>query len=69
MKKVGKLFEELGFNKEASDSVKKAFVKHLIFEARRQEKLRPKSKLPHKESLQMSFDLDQVTECNNKKIS
>ncbi len=30
MKKVGHLMEELGFNKNAPDSVKEAFVKHLI---------------------------------------
>ena len=30
MKSVGQLFEELGFNKEASESTQKAFVKHLL---------------------------------------
>lgn len=33
MKKVGDLMKELGFNDEASDDVKKAFIKHLIKEA------------------------------------
>nr|WP_295904235.1 hypothetical protein [uncultured Bdellovibrio sp.] len=30
MKKIGNLMEELGFNKNAPDSVKEAFIKHLI---------------------------------------
>ncbi len=30
MKKMGTLMAELGFNKEAPDSVKEAFIKHLI---------------------------------------
>lgn len=30
MKRVGKLMSELGFNKDAPDSVKEAFIKHLI---------------------------------------
>ncbi len=30
MKKVGDLFEELGFRKEGSDSVKRAFIENLV---------------------------------------
>ncbi|MNJ91046.1 hypothetical protein D3C87_86900 [compost metagenome] len=30
MKKMGDLMQELGFNKNAPDSVKEAFIKHLI---------------------------------------
>lgn len=30
MKKLGDLMQELGFNKDAPDSVKEAFIKHLI---------------------------------------
>ena len=30
MKKVGKLMQDLGFNKDASDSAKEAFIKYLI---------------------------------------
>lgn len=30
MKKLSELFEELGFQKEGSNAVKEAFVKHLI---------------------------------------
>lgn len=30
MKKIGNLMQELGFNKDAPDSVKEAFIKHLI---------------------------------------
>jgi hypothetical protein len=30
MKKMNELFTELGFNKNAPDSVKEAFIKHLI---------------------------------------
>lgn len=30
MRKIGDIFQDLGFNKDASDDVKKAFVKHLV---------------------------------------
>ena len=30
MKKVGQLMQDLGFNKEGSDSAKEAFIKYLI---------------------------------------
>lgn len=30
MKRVGQLMQEMGFNKDAPDSVKEAFIKHLI---------------------------------------
>lgn len=30
MKKVGEIMKEMGFNKEAPDSVKEAFIKNLI---------------------------------------
>lgn len=30
MKKVGQLMQDLGFNKDASDSAKEAFIKYLI---------------------------------------
>lgn len=30
MKKIGHLMQELGFKKDAPDSVKEAFIKHLI---------------------------------------
>lgn len=30
MKRVGELFEELGFRPDAPDSVKRAFIKHLV---------------------------------------
>ncbi|MNK84907.1 hypothetical protein D3C87_1047690 [compost metagenome] len=30
MKKIGVLMQEIGFNKNAPDSVKEAFIKHLI---------------------------------------
>ncbi|MFK8137365.1 MAG: hypothetical protein AB8E15_03300 [Bdellovibrionales bacterium] len=36
MKQIGQLMEELGFNKDGSDEVKKAFVKHLISEVSQQ---------------------------------
>lgn len=31
MKKIGEIMQELGFNKEAPDSVKEAFIKHLVY--------------------------------------
>ena len=30
MKKISELMQEIGFNKDAPDSVKEAFIKHLI---------------------------------------
>lgn len=30
MKKIDQIMQEMGFNKEAPDSVKEAFIKHLI---------------------------------------
>lgn len=39
MKKIGQIMNELGFNKNASDDVKKAFVKNLIKAAAEQEDL------------------------------
>ena len=30
MKKIGEIMEEMGFRKDASNSVKEAFIKHLI---------------------------------------
>lgn len=33
MKRIGQLMEEIGFRKEAPDSVKKAFLEHLLQQA------------------------------------
>lgn len=31
MKKIGEIMQEMGFNKNAPDSVKEAFIKHLVY--------------------------------------
>ena len=44
MKKVGKLMEDLGFNKDASDSAKEAFIKYLIKQSTGKDVLTPTEK-------------------------
>lgn len=31
MKKIGEIMQEMGFKKDAPDSVKEAFIKHLVY--------------------------------------
>ncbi len=67
MRKIGDLFHDLGFNKEASMDVKKAFVNHLVRSADRssiqnpslilEQKSEKKSKNKAPET-QLSFDLE-----------
>ncbi len=55
VKKVGDLFEELGFRKEGSDSVKRAFVENLVRAATQT----PPAHAPSKrQEEQLSFDFD-----------
>lgn len=57
MRRIGELFKELGFNKDASVDVKKAFVRHLIREADKTAPLQPLPKTTHMNSEpQLSFD-------------
>ena len=44
MKKVGELMKDLGFNPDASDSAKEAFVKYLIKQSTGQNVLTPTEK-------------------------
>ncbi len=46
MKKMAEIMEELGFRPEASDDVKKAFIKNMIREAQKSEFTRPKPEVP-----------------------
>lgn len=46
MKKMADIMEELGFRPEASDEVKKAFIKNLIKEAQKSEFSRPQAQQP-----------------------
>ena len=63
MKKVGDLFEELGFSANGSDDVKIAFIKNLVRSAYGVELQGPKKRLETKaldtkKLEQLSFDLD-----------
>ncbi len=49
MKKMADIMEELGFRPDASDEVKKAFIKNLIREAQKSEFTRPKPETPKSE--------------------
>lgn len=44
MKKVGKLMEDLGFNKNGSDSAKEAFIKYLIKQSTGHDVITPSEK-------------------------
>ncbi len=58
MKKVGDLFQELGFNENASDEVKIAFVKNLVRKAYDVEIARPKKTPPKVFEEQLSFNFE-----------
>lgn len=69
MKKIGILMQELGFNKNAPDSVKEAFIKHLIKAStgvnvatpseKTEMALNPQSVLPLTTPQQLSFDFSE----------
>ena len=83
MKKVGDLMKEIGFNPKASDSVKEAFIKHLIKTSTGAQVQTPSEKkiirenpqkivsLNKKDSFslpaQMAFDFDEVQEKTKNK--
>jgi hypothetical protein len=83
MKKIGELMKEIGFNPNSSDSVKEAFIKHLIKASTGAQVQTPSEKkiisenpqtifsLNKKESFslpaQMSFDFDSVNTENARK--
>lgn len=68
MKRLGQLMEEMGFNKDAADGAKEAFVKHLLrasegvnvatpTEKREIERSRERV-VPLKRDAQLAFDFD-----------
>lgn len=84
MKKMKTVMEELGFNSQAPDSVKEAFIKHLIKSAYGVQVTTPSEKRemadnPHKIKalkpalpVQLSFDMDenpQISRSNKKAVS
>ena len=74
MKKVGKLMEELGFNKDASDSAKEAFIKYLMKQSTGHDVITPTEKRLIQENpqkivsfpKQLAFDFDE-SETNSLK--
>ena len=80
MKKIGDIMEEMGFNKDASNSVKEAFIKHLIKSATGVDVKTPTEKLIEEREIikkdlgiQLSFDFSQdkglTGQPNGKKVS
>ncbi|HMN67113.1 MAG TPA: hypothetical protein PKC28_01110 [Bdellovibrionales bacterium] len=61
MRRIGDLFKELGFNKDSSPEVQKAFVRHLIKAAAESRPVAPPTPIassePKKEA-QLSFDAE-----------
>ena len=74
MKKIGDIMTEMGFRKDAPDSVKEAFIKHLIHAATGvvvktpSEKREPK-KSEDKNPIQLSFNFDQDQGRTKQKVS
>jgi hypothetical protein len=66
MKKIGQLMQEIGFKKDAPDSVKEAFIKHLIKAStgasvftpseKKEVELNPETVIQLKAPQQLSFD-------------
>lgn len=69
MKKVGDLMKEAGFNANSKESVKEAYIKHLIKAAtgvsvatpseKREMQENPQTILPIKSGLQLAFDFEE----------
>lgn len=75
MKKVGEIMAEMGFRQEASDSVKEAFIKHLIKNATGVDVQTPTEKrieqreiIKEELGVQLSFDFYSTAE-TGKKVS
>lgn len=70
MKKIGDIMNELGFNKDASEASKEAFIKHLIKASTKQDIITPTEKRIIKENpdkiipfpTQLSFDFENESE-------
>lgn len=75
MKKVGKLMEDLGFNKNASDSAKEAFIKYLIKQSTGHDVITPSEKRAIQENpqkivsfpRQLAFDFNDEETTSRKK--
>lgn len=75
MKKMSDIMAEMGFRQEASDSVKEAFIKHLIKNATgveiqtpTEKRIEQREKIKEELGVQLSFDFSQASE-NGKKVS
>ena len=76
VKKISELMSEMGFRKEAPDSVKEAFIKHLIRAAEEVHVTTPsekieiiKNNIPQISEVQLSFNFDEETGDSAKTIS
>ncbi len=71
MKKMAEIMEELGFRPEASDDVKKAFIKNLIREAQKSEFSRPKQETqkPKKKDKRDVDNYEQISLFDQKRSS
>ena len=75
MKKVGQLMQDLGFNKEGSDSAKEAFIKYLIKQSTGNDVQTPTEKRLVAENpkqvlnfpKQLAFDFDDTQTTDNRK--
>jgi hypothetical protein len=75
MKKVGQLMQDLGFNKEGSDSAKEAFIKYLIKQSTGHDVQTPTEKRLVSENpkqilsfpKQLAFDFDDLETTENRK--
>ncbi len=75
MKKIGEIMAEMGFRQEASDSVKEAFIKHLIknttgvdVQTPTEKRVEQREKIKEELGVQLSFDFSSTAE-NGKKVS
>lgn len=70
MKKMAEIMEELGFRPEASDDVKKAFIKNLIRQANASEFSRPTNLNDKKETEEKELEKwQQISLFDQKKIT
>lgn len=67
MKSIGELMKELGFNKEAPESVKEAFIKNLIKRSIGVEFITPLEKIESEQQLCFDFFQDQCLK--DKRVS
>lgn len=71
MKKIGDIMAEMGFRKDAPDSVKEAFIKHLIKSSTGVEVETPSEKaekLVAEKPVQLAFNLDGTSPSSKKAV-